>query len=61
MQTELKQAVIQFIFDNLNEYQLVNAAIANFRPYIYDSAGAYLIGGKEVAAFISNAAKLIAA
>jgi hypothetical protein len=60
MHTKLKQAVIQFIFDNLNEFQLVNATVAHFRPYIYDSKGEYLIGGKEVAGFIVNAARLIA-
>lgn len=56
---ELKKAIVNFIFENINEFQLNNAISKEFRPYIYDSKGEYLIGGKEVSEFIDNAIKLL--
>ena len=59
MNNELKKAIINYIFDNIDLFQLTNNAIENFREYIYNSEGGYLIGGEEVADFIRDAEKLI--
>lgn len=59
MKTELKRAIVDFLFDNINDFQLVNLTVDRFRAYIYDPTGNYLIGGKDVADFITDAAKLL--
>ena len=59
MKKELKKAIIDFIFEKEKEFQLHNATIEKFRPYIYDSNGNYLIGGEDVANFISKAMKIL--
>lgn len=59
MKKELKQAIINFIFDNERDFQLNNATTNKFRNYIYDTAGEYIIGGKDVSDFIDKAIKLI--
>lgn len=59
MKKELKQAIINYIFDNNKQFQITNATIDNFRAYIYDAKGSYLIGGEDVANFIKSAIKLI--
>ena len=59
MRKELKQAIINYIFENEKEFQLTNSVKTKFRAYIYDADGNYLIGGKEVAEFIDKAIKLI--
>lgn len=59
MNTELKKAIVNFIFDNEKEFQLPNATTNKFRPYIYDDKGEYLIGGQEVSKFIDEAIKLL--
>lgn len=59
MKTELKKAIINFIFENLNDFQINNATTNKFRPYIYDAEGHYLIGGEEVSNFVSEAIKLL--
>lgn len=59
MKTELKKAILNFIFDNEKEFQLHNTTIQKFKLYIYDSEKSYLIGGKEVGEFISDAIKLL--
>ena len=59
MKKELKKAIIDFIFEKEKEFQLHNATIEKFRPYIYDATGNYLIGGEDVANFISKAIKLL--
>lgn len=56
---ELKKEIINWLFENKNEWQRVNACIEHFRPYIYKADGNYLIGGEEVSKFIKNADKLI--
>jgi hypothetical protein len=45
--------------DNRNAWQRVNACTKEFRAYIYNSEGNYLIGGREVAEFIDAAAKIL--
>lgn len=59
MKKELKQAIINYIFENYNVFNLPNVTIDKFRNYIYDDKGEYLIGGKENSDFISQAIKLI--
>jgi hypothetical protein len=59
MNTELKKAIVNFMFDNSKDFQLINNTTQEFRPYIYDSRGNYLIGGKNVANFIKETEKLI--
>lgn len=56
---ELKRAILTWLLDNENEWQRINACTAHFRPYIFDGAGDYLIGGEIVAEFIKQAEKLI--
>tara|TARA_R110000868_G_scaffold400868_1_gene675590 strand:+ start:2711 stop:2896 length:186 start_codon:yes stop_codon:yes gene_type:complete len=59
MKKELKQAIVNFILDNEKMFQIINGTTDNFRAYIYDSKGDYLIGGKDVHIFIKDAIKLL--
>ena len=59
MQYSLMQAILNYLIDNRNEFNLHNATTKQFRPYIYDDQGEYLIGGEQVSQFISDAIKLI--
>lgn len=55
----LKKSIILYIIENIEEFQLVNATIEEYRPYIYDTKGEYLIGWETVADFIRDACKLL--
>lgn len=59
MYKELKAAILNWLLENENQWQRVNACTDNFRAYIYDAAGNYLIGGKAVSDFIAQADALI--
>jgi hypothetical protein len=59
MRKELKQAIVNFIFENDKEFQLLNRTKEVFREYIYNSKGNYLIGGEDVALFIEQSINLI--
>lgn len=59
MNNELKKAIANYMFDNIKDFQLVNNTVDNFRAYIYDSDGNYLIGGNLVANFIIQIDNLI--
>lgn len=59
MNKELKRAIIDWLLDHENEWQRVIGCCRAFRPYIYNADGNYLIGGKEVSDFISEADKLL--
>ncbi len=59
MKKELKQAIVNYIFDNEKNFQLVNNTTDKFRAYIYDSKGEYLIGGDDVKDFINQAIELL--
>jgi len=59
MNNELKQAIISYIFKNINDFQIINSTIEEFRNYIYDKKGEYLIGGGDIANFIEEANNLI--
>lgn len=47
------------MFENEKVFNRVNCCMDAFRAYIFDANGNYLIGGKEVAEFISKANKLL--
>ena len=59
MRLELKKAIIDWIFNNMNDFQIVSACHEAFCEYIYNREGNYLIGGAEVSNFIKEAIKLI--
>jgi len=59
MKKELKQTIVNFIFENEKEFQLSIAVIGEFREYIYTGKGEYLIGGEDVAKFIKDAINLL--
>lgn len=54
MSRELKRAIINWLFDNENAWQRINACMDYFKPYIFDEKGNYLIGGREVDDFITE-------
>ena len=59
MNLDLKKEIVNFMLNNIKEFQLLNKTKENFRPYIYNSNGAYLIGGAEVVEFINEFEKLV--
>ena len=59
MRLELKRKIIEWIFEHINEWQIVNSCVDAFREYIYDKNGEYLIGGKDVSDFIDDEITLI--
>lgn len=59
MRVELKKAILDWIIENENRWQRINSCKKEFRSYIYNEQGAYLIGGEEVAQFIEDADKLL--
>lgn len=56
---KLKQAILNWLIENPNQWCRVTACKEKFRAYIYDVHGEYLIGGDEVAKFIENADTLL--
>jgi len=59
MNKELKRAIVNYMFDNANEFQLVNSTVKNFSQYIYTPDGNFCFGGEEVSDFISSVYNLI--
>jgi hypothetical protein len=59
MKKELKRAIVNYILDNEKEFQIMNATTKNFRLYIYDDKGEYLIGGEEISEFIVKQVELL--
>lgn len=59
MRKELKKVIIDWLFENENAWQRVNSCTKEFREYIYNKDGNYLIGGEDVARFIASAEKLL--
>lgn len=55
----LKKVIIDWLFDHPNVWNRKNVCTDTFRAYVYDSAGNYLIGGKDVYEFIGAAEELI--
>jgi len=61
MKLELKQAILNWLINNYNEFNRLNNCITYFKEFIYDSEGNYLKYGigREVAEFIEKADKLL--
>lgn len=59
MHIELKKAILNYMIEHIKNFNLVNQATKEFNQYIYTPKGQFCIGGKDVAAFISSAEKLI--
>lgn len=59
MESELKRAIIDFMFENQHESQLLNVTGKEFYQYIYTPDGDHCIGGKKVSEFINAIEKLI--
>lgn len=59
MNKELKKAIINFLLDNEKEFQLHNRTMDEFRLYIFNPQGEYIIGGKDVYDFIGEAIRLL--
>ena len=59
MHKELKKEIIKWLLENENEWQRLNSCKEEFRNYIYDNKGNYLIGGEDVSNFIREADDLI--
>lgn len=59
MRKELKQAIVNYIFENEKDFNLINNTVGNFKSYIYTPAGDYLIGGEDVRDFIKKAIDLL--
>lgn len=60
MNKELKDAIIEHVQHNADDFQLHNNTIDKFRQYIYTAEGNYntLISGQKVAGFIGDFIKL---
>ena len=59
MQKELKKEILKWLLENENKWQRLNSCKEEFRNYIYDNEGNYLIGGEAVSDFIDKADDLI--
>ena len=59
MYKELKAEILKWLLEHEKEWQRVNACMKEFRPYIYNADGNYLIGGQIVSEFITEADKLL--
>lgn len=59
MYKELKAEILKWLLEHENEWQRVNVCIEAFRAYIHNADGNYLIGGQNVAEFITEADKLL--
>lgn len=57
--TELKQAIINYIFENYNLFDRLNYVKDKFKNYIYDENWNYLIWWKDILQWIQNIDKLI--
>lgn len=59
MRIELKKAIMKYVLDNINYFNLTNQTTEHFSEYIYDKTGNYLIGGEAVYQFIKDTINLI--
>ena len=57
--TELKQAIINYIFENYNLFNRLNNTTSKFKNYIYDENWNYLIWWKEIIDWIEKIDKMI--
>lgn len=59
MNKTLQRSIIDYIFNNREMFGIHNLTTNEFKAYIYDSNDDYLIGGAQVANFISHAVRLL--
>ena len=59
MNNDLKKAIVNYMFDNANEFQLNNATTEKFKQYIFTTEGDWCFGGKVVSDFINMTEKLV--
>lgn len=59
MHKELKRSIVNWLLDNENTWQRINECITEFKAYIYNADGNYLIGGEEVVEFITDIEKVL--
>ena len=59
MNKELKTSIIKWLECHENAWQRENKCIDEYRNYIYNDKGAFLIGGKEIVIFIEKADELL--
>lgn len=61
MQYTLMQRIFETALEaqKRGEFQIVNWTVDQFRPYIFDNEGEYLIGGEKVYNFIKDSIELI--
>lgn len=59
MNTDLKLAIINFMFENKNNFQLLTHTKEKFRQYIFTPEGNFCFGGEIVSEFINLSDKLI--
>jgi len=59
MLKELKQSIVEYMFNNSTDFQLLNQTIKEYRQYIFTPEGNYCIGGEKVSEFISSFEKLL--
>lgn len=59
MNHTLQKAIMDWLFEHRELFGLKQGATQEFRAYIYDADGQYLIGGARVNGFISKAIELI--
>lgn len=57
--TELKQAIINYIFQNYNLFNRLNCTTKKFKNYIFDENWEYLIWWKDIIEWIEKIDKLI--
>ena len=58
MHKDLKKAIVNYMFDNATEFQLVSATTTKFHQYIFEGTG-YAFGGEDVLEFIRMTEKLV--
>ncbi len=56
---DLRKEIVEWLCDNEQVFSRVVTCYEAFRPYIYDEAGNYCIGGKDTANFIKRADALL--
>ena len=59
MYTQLKKEIVLWLLENENSWQRVNTCVNQFKSYIYNNEGDFLIGGEQVYKFIKNADTLL--
>jgi len=59
MYLELKKAIIDWLIEHEDTWQRVNQCHEEFKQYIYNNEGNYIIGGEVVSDFITKADRLL--